>query len=60
MAFVDYCERGTRLAVINSQPGVAAPTGNLSMPEWNWISLAGPAGLNSASIAAGERGHAGA
>jgi hemoglobin len=35
-AFVGYLEWGTRLAVINSQPGVEAPTDNPPMPEWGW------------------------
>ena len=40
-AFVAYLEWGTRLAVINSQPGadVSAPA---SMPAWGWGVVGGP------------------
>lgn len=41
-AFVGYLEWGTRLAVLNSQPGVQAPTGDPPMPEWNWGPPGGP------------------
>lgn len=41
-SFVGYLEWGTRLALINSQPGVEAPTEDLPMPEWTWSSPGGP------------------
>jgi hemoglobin len=41
-AFVGYLEWGTRLAVINSQDGVAPPTDNPAMPAWNWGPPGGP------------------
>jgi hemoglobin len=41
-ALVGYLEWGTRLAVINSAPGVAAPTDDPPMPEWNWGPPGGP------------------
>jgi hemoglobin len=41
-AFVGYLEWGTRLAVMNSQPGVEAPADNPPMPAWNWASPGGP------------------
>ena len=41
-AFVGYLEWGTRLAVLNSQDGVAAPTDNPPMPKWNWGPPGGP------------------
>ena len=41
-AFVGYLEWGTRLAVMNSQDGVAAPTDNPPMPVWNWGPPGGP------------------
>jgi len=34
-AFVSYLEWGTRLAVINSQPG-ADTSGTAPMPSWGW------------------------
>jgi hemoglobin len=40
-AFVAYLEWGTRLAVINSQPG-AIVTGDAPMPSWNWGAVKGP------------------
>jgi hemoglobin len=40
-AFVAYIEWGTRLAVINSQPGVAAEI-NAPMPKWGWGTPGGP------------------
>jgi hemoglobin len=40
-AFVSYLEWGSRLAVINSQPGAAVdPTA--SMPTWGWGEVKGP------------------
>jgi hemoglobin len=40
-AFVSYLEWGSRIAVINSQPGVAVdPTA--SMPRWGWGEVKGP------------------
>jgi hemoglobin len=41
-AFVGYLEWGTRLAVINSQDGVAAPADNPPMPKWGWGPPGGP------------------
>jgi hemoglobin len=41
-AFVGYIEWGTRLAVINSQPGVAAPPADSPMPKWGWGEVGGP------------------
>lgn len=41
-AFVGYLEWGTRLAVINSQPGVDAPQDNPPMPVWGWGPPGGP------------------
>jgi hemoglobin len=35
-ALVGYLEWGTRLAVINSQDGVAQPDPSMPMPPWNW------------------------
>ena len=40
-AFVAYLEWGTRLAVINSQPG-AEVSGNQPMPAWGWGEVKGP------------------
>ena len=40
-ALVGYLEWGSRLAVINSQPGVAAPSPS-PMPGWNWGAPGGP------------------
>lgn len=40
-AFVAYLEWGTRLAVINSQPG-ADVTEEQPMPRWGWGEVAGP------------------
>ncbi len=40
-AFVSYIEWGSRLAVINSQPG-ADPEEELPMPEWGWGEVGGP------------------
>jgi len=40
-ALVGYLEWGSRLAVINSQPGVADPS-QASMPTWNWGAPGGP------------------
>jgi hemoglobin len=41
-ALVGYLEWGTRLAVINSQDGVAAPASDLPMPRWGWGPPGGP------------------
>ena len=41
-AFVAYIEWGSRLAVINSQPGVAAPPASSPMPKWGWGEVGGP------------------
>ena len=40
-AFVSYIEWGTRLAVINSQPG-ADVSGDAPMPAWGWGEAKGP------------------
>ena len=40
-AFVAYLEWGTRLAVLNSQPGVAEPI-SAPMPRWGWGVPGGP------------------
>ena len=40
-AFVAYLEWGSRLAVINSQPGAAADE-NQPMPKWGWGEPKGP------------------
>lgn len=40
-AFVAYFEWGTRLAVMNSQPGVDAPQQS-PMPRWGWGEVGGP------------------
>lgn len=40
-AFVAYVEWGTRLAVINSQPG-ADVSGEAPMPAWGWGEAKGP------------------
>jgi hemoglobin len=40
-AFVAYLEWGTRLAVLNSQPGVSAPP-PAPMPRWGWGVPGGP------------------
>jgi hemoglobin len=41
-ALVGYLEWGTRLAVINSQPGVEAPPEGAPMPAWGWGPPGGP------------------
>lgn len=41
-AFVSYLEWGTRIAVINSQPGVPPPQDGTPMPAWNWGVVKGP------------------
>lgn len=40
-AFVAYLEWGTRLAVINSQPGAEVDE-NAPMPKWGWGEVGGP------------------
>ena len=40
-AFVAYLEWGTRLAMINSQPG-ADLSGDAPMPSWGWGEVKGP------------------
>lgn len=40
-AFVAYLEWGTRLAVLNSQPGALA-TEDAPMPRWGWGEVGGP------------------
>lgn len=39
---VGYLEWGSRLAVMNSQPGVPAPESDMPMPAWSWSSPGGP------------------
>jgi hemoglobin len=41
-ALVGYLEWGSRLAVINSQPGVPPPSQDSPMPKWGWGSVGGP------------------
>jgi hemoglobin len=40
-ALVAYLEWGTRLAVLNSQPG-ASVTEDAPMPRWGWGEVKGP------------------
>jgi hemoglobin len=40
-AFVGYLEWGTRLAVLNSQPGAVVDEG-AAMPKWGWGEVGGP------------------
>lgn len=40
-ALVGYLEWGSRIAVINSQPG-AEPVADAPMPRWNWGATGGP------------------
>lgn len=40
-ALVSYLEWGSRLAVLNSQPGAAADP-NVPMPKWGWGETKGP------------------
>jgi len=41
-AFVAYLEWGSRLAVINSQPGAAPAPPDSAMPKWGWGVPGGP------------------
>lgn len=41
-AFVSYLEWGTRLAVLNSQPGATPPPDDSPMPHWGWGEVKGP------------------
>lgn len=41
-AFVAYIEWGSRLAVINSQPGVSDAIADQPMPAWGWGETKGP------------------
>lgn len=41
-AFVAYIEWGSRLAVLNSQPGVSPPPPDSPMPIWGWGEVKGP------------------
>jgi hemoglobin len=40
-ALISYLEWGSRLAVINSQPGAGMPD-NTPMPQWGWGEVRGP------------------
>ena len=40
-ALVSYLEWGTRIAVINSQPG-ASISADAPMPKWGWGEVKGP------------------
>jgi len=41
-AFVAYIEWGSRLAVLNSQPGASPPPSDSPMPAWGWGEVKGP------------------
>lgn len=41
-AFIAYLEWGSKLAVINSAPGIEAPEGEWPMPGWGWGPARGP------------------
>ena len=41
-AFVSYIEWGTRIAVINSQPGAQVAAAEQPMPRWGWGEVKGP------------------
>lgn len=41
-AFVAYLEWGSRLAVLNSQPGAAPAAPDSPMPAWGWGEVKGP------------------
>ena len=41
-AFVAYIEWGSRLAVLNSQPGASLPPPDSPMPVWGWGEVKGP------------------
>jgi hemoglobin len=41
-SLVGYLEWGSRIAVLNSQDGVAPPDARLEMPDWTWSSPGGP------------------
>lgn len=41
-ALVGYLEWGSRLAVLNSQPGVAPLAADAPMPRWGWGETGGP------------------
>lgn len=41
-AFVAYLEWGSRLAVLNSQPGATPPLNASPMPHWGWGEVKGP------------------
>ena len=41
-ALVAYLEWGSKLAVVNSAPGVEAPKGDWPMPKWGWGPPRGP------------------
>ena len=41
-AFVAYLEWGSKLALINSAPGIGKPEGDWPMPKWGWGPARGP------------------
>jgi CDGSH-type Zn-finger protein/truncated hemoglobin YjbI/uncharacterized Fe-S cluster protein YjdI len=41
-AFVAYLEWGSKLALINSAPGIEKPEGDWPMPKWGWGAARGP------------------
>jgi hemoglobin len=41
-AFLGYLEWGTRIAVLNAQPGASAPPDSSPMPKWGWGEVKGP------------------
>lgn len=46
-AFEAYLEWGSKLAVINSADGIAAPEGEWPMPRWGWGAARGPGGART-------------
>jgi hypothetical protein len=48
-AFSSYIERGSRLALENSQPG-AKPPERMPMPHWDWNTAAGPPGSRISAL----------
>jgi CDGSH-type Zn-finger protein/truncated hemoglobin YjbI/uncharacterized Fe-S cluster protein YjdI len=53
-ALVAYLEWGSKLAVINSAPGVKAPEGSWPMPRWGWGPPMGPARVEDAGDASSD------